>query len=313
MQASLGPASLAAQPAPCLLRARTHYVPPCAPSSSGRAGLVSGAGRRVRVQAGKKDDDSKREREREFEKADFSAKWALRVKNFFSSRRKYLDAADKGGSEDAGEKAFKAEIAAEEAKLLEMRESIIATRVAELEKDIAEGPPREGLVAGDIARARLDLQTSPLARVSLAVVRVQSLLRALVLLPFTLVAAAMRGWQELFKSKSYENFLMSEGERIWYWRNRTENERWFWEVFVWDRLLFPILVIVCYEFIVPNHFLWSVVAPVALLCWLSGRLATPDTPEFWLLAYFGFYRKAWPELAAWLGTNVAAPLMGALA
>ena len=35
----------------------------------------------------------------------------------------------------------------------------------------------------------------------------------------------------------YENFLMSEGERIWYWRNRTENERWFWEVFFWDRLV----------------------------------------------------------------------------
>ncbi len=36
----------------------------------------------------------------------------------------------------------------------------------------------------------------------------------------------------------YENFLMAEGERIWYWRNRTENERWFWEIFVWDRLIF---------------------------------------------------------------------------
>lgn len=33
-------------------------------------------------------------------------------------------------------------------------------------------------------------------------------------------------------------FLMAEGERIWYWRNRTENERWFWDIFAWDRLLF---------------------------------------------------------------------------
>ena len=31
---------------------------------------------------------------------------------------------------------------------------------------------------------------------------------------------------------------MSEGERIWAWRNRSENERWFWEVFAWDRLIF---------------------------------------------------------------------------
>jgi len=33
-------------------------------------------------------------------------------------------------------------------------------------------------------------------------------------------------------------FLMAEGERIWYWRNRTENERWFWDIFAWDRFIF---------------------------------------------------------------------------
>jgi hypothetical protein len=37
---------------------------------------------------------------------------------------------------------------------------------------------------------------------------------------------------------SYEMFLMGEGERVWFWRNRMENERWFWEIFAWDRLLF---------------------------------------------------------------------------
>lgn len=36
----------------------------------------------------------------------------------------------------------------------------------------------------------------------------------------------------------YENFLMAEGERIWYWRNRSENERWFWEIAFWDKLAF---------------------------------------------------------------------------
>ena len=35
----------------------------------------------------------------------------------------------------------------------------------------------------------------------------------------------------------YENYLMSEGERIWYWRNRMENERWFYEMYIFDRIL----------------------------------------------------------------------------
>jgi hypothetical protein len=35
----------------------------------------------------------------------------------------------------------------------------------------------------------------------------------------------------------YENFLMAEGERVWYWRNRQENERWFWETMFFDRIV----------------------------------------------------------------------------
>ncbi|KXZ51240.1 hypothetical protein GPECTOR_13g727 [Gonium pectorale] len=250
------------------------------------------------VRAGKDGKDDKIK-----EKADFSALWALRVKNFFSSRRKYLEQAEKGGDDEA-EKAYQAEIAREEQKLETMRQEIMAEREAKLKQMADEGDLRENLVAGDIARARLDLQHSPFVKASLAVVRVQELLRALLLLPFNLASAAMTSWRSLFNNQRYENFLMSEGERIWYWRNRTENERWFWEVFVWDRLLFPILAIVCYEYLVPNHIIWSVLAPVALLAWLSGRVPTPDTPEFWMLAYFGFYKKAWPELSAWLATRV---------
>lgn len=52
-----------------------------------------------------------------------------------------------------------------------------------------------------------------------------------------------------------------------------------------------ILVIVAWEYLVPNHLVWAVLAPLALLTWMSGRLPTPATPEFWMLAYFGFYRK----------------------
>lgn len=30
---------------------------------------------------------------------------------------------------------------------------------------------------------------------------------------------------------------MAEGERVWYWRNRQENERWFWETMFFDRIV----------------------------------------------------------------------------
>ncbi|GFR43986.1 hypothetical protein Agub_g5131 [Astrephomene gubernaculifera] len=284
---------------PLNTRGRT-YLPPCSPSSSGRV-----VGRRLIARAGKDGKDSKSKHTDD--KADFSARWALRIKNFFSSRRSYLLQAERV-DEDAEDKAFQEEIAREEAKLQKQREEFMEARVAELQQQEELGDLREGMVAGDIARARFDLQTSPLARIALALVRVRELLRALLMLPFTTAGAAFGAWQGLFSTQRYENFLMGEGERIWAWRNRTENERWFWEVFVWDRLLFPILAIVCYEFLVPNHFLWAVVAPFGLLAWLSGRLPTPDTPEFWLLSYFGFYRKCWPGLASWLTHNLV-PLL----
>jgi hypothetical protein len=148
---------------------------------------------------------------------------------------------------------------------------------------------------------------------------------------------------------------MSEGERIWFWRNRTENERWFWEVFAWERLIFrewlhaqhtdtqcgsharslvcyfvlaherarapcteicavvsspaAVLAIAAYEYLVPSHFLWSVVVPIALVSWLTARLITPGTFEFWLIAFFGFYRKVLPEWAAWW-SSTAFPAFG---
>ncbi|GIL62808.1 hypothetical protein Vafri_16987 [Volvox africanus] len=292
MQASFG-CQVPAVQIPACARWRT-YTPPCAPSSSGR--LHS----RVIARAGKENKDNTSKHEN---KADFSALWALRVKNFFSSRRKYLQQAEQP-IEDAEEKLAEAEIAREEEKLRRMREEVMEMNEAELRREEGPGDLRENIVASDIARARLDLSTSQLTKATLAVVQVREFLRALLMLPFSLSAAAFQSWQSLFNSQRYENFLMSEGERMWYWRNRMENERWFWEVLVWDRLLFPVIAIICYEWLVPNHFLWAVVAPVALLGWLTGRLATPSMPEFWMIAYFGFYRKCWPDFANWLASNM---------
>lgn len=56
--------------------------------------------------------------------------------------------------------------------------------------------------------------------------------------PFLLITGLMAAWQQLFKSQKYEMYLMSEGERVWYWRNRTENERWFWEMYAWRIIAF---------------------------------------------------------------------------
>ncbi|GIL62809.1 hypothetical protein Vafri_16987 [Volvox africanus] len=226
MQASFG-CQVPAVQIPACARWRT-YTPPCAPSSSGR--LHS----RVIARAGKENKDNTSKHEN---KADFSALWALRVKNFFSSRRKYLQQAEQP-IEDAEEKLAEAEIAREEEKLRRMREEVMEMNEAELRREEGPGDLRENIVASDIARARLDLSTSQLTKATLAVVQVREFLRALLMLPFSLSAAAFQSWQSLFNSQRYENFLMSEGERMWYWRNRMENERWFWEVLVWDRLLF---------------------------------------------------------------------------
>lgn len=156
-------------------------------------------------------------------------------------------------------------------------------------------------------------------------------------------------------------FLMAEGERIWFWRNRTENERWFWDIFAWDRLIFrewrcnsglaaargqsaggpagrhrargvcaractlarpsacgpaaprpplaphcppattaccraAILCTVAYQYIVPNHLLWVVVVPMVFIMWQTGRIPGPLDLEFWLIMYFGVYKKCWADV-----------------
>lgn len=87
----------------------------------------------------------------------------------------------------------------------------------------------------DVARARAELQQPRLKLMALTAVQLRAVAKAVLMAPFTVPAALAARWQALFASNSYQNFLMSEGEQIWAWRNRTENERWFWEVFALDR------------------------------------------------------------------------------
>lgn len=88
---------------------------------------------------------------------------------------------------------------------------------------------------GDVGRARAELHGPRLKLMALTAVQLRSAVKAMLLAPFTLPAALAARWQALFAGSSYQNFLLSEGEAVWAWRNRTENERWFWEVFAIDR------------------------------------------------------------------------------
>lgn len=88
---------------------------------------------------------------------------------------------------------------------------------------------------GDVIRAREQLHQPRMKLVQLTAYQLRAGFKALLMLPFTLPALMAAQWQALFASQSYENFLMSEGERIWAFRNRMENERWFWEVLAVDR------------------------------------------------------------------------------
>ncbi len=62
---------------------------------------------------------------------------------------------------------------------------------------------------------------------------------------------------------------------------------------------------VTYEWLVPNHVVWALVVPWAIGSWLRGTPIEPPSLEFWLLAYFGFYRKLWPSLSTWIATYAA--------
>ncbi|KAF8071136.1 hypothetical protein HT031_001218 [Scenedesmus sp. PABB004] len=135
---------------------------------------------------------------------------------------------------------------------------------------------------------------------ALTVFQLRSALRALVLAPLTLPAAAAARWRALFESQAYEHFLLSEGERVWAFRNRTENERWFWEVFAMDRLLVPLAFAVCYQVVVPASLLWSVLVPYCLLAWQGGRLPGPGQMEWWVIMAYGLAWKCGDQVLALL-------------
>mmetsp|Transcript_16526 Transcript_16526/g.35749 ORF Transcript_16526/g.35749 Transcript_16526/m.35749 type:complete len:326 (+) Transcript_16526:103-1080(+) len=279
--------------------------------------------------AGGKGDDKADPR-----KADFSAYWSLKIRELFSSRRKYLEEVSKKNMpEPEFLKKMQKQIDVEQAEVDKLgEEQQLLQRIKylndqDLEKEAIEearkiakpledvlfsgkgAPQRQAADSGalalasgraDILDARAALRPSVVSGVGMTLYRTQHLLRTLLLLPFTLARNLGEAWSKTFTSQRYENFLMAEGERIWYWRNRTENERWFWEIFFWDRLLFPILVTVAYEALVPNNFFWAVILPFALVVMQTGRLLGPANMEFWLIAYFGFYRKCWPDFLALL-------------
>jgi hypothetical protein len=157
--------------------------------------------------------------------------------------------------------------------------------------------PRMRLEA-DLDAARGHLRSRRVKVFTITPLQLRAAARALVALPLSLPAAALAAWQSMFSKQRYEAFLLAEGERVWYWRNRMENERWFWEVFLMDRLLIPTAFTLSYLFLVPNNLLWAVAVPFLVLYWQDGRLPTPGNLQWWLIMVFGLYGKCWPQVTA---------------
>lgn len=53
---------------------------------------------------------------------------------------------------------------------------------------------------------------------------------------------------------------------------------------------------VAYEYIVPANLIWVVVVPAVFIMWQTGKLPGPYNLEFWLIAYFGVYKKCWQDI-----------------
>ena len=153
-------------------------------------------------------------------------------------------------------------------------------------------PEEEDLVAEkDIESARKSVRAASIYGLALNLQRSRDLIRAVLLLPLNILTWISQQWRATFNSQRYENFLMAEGERIWYWRNRTENERWFWEIILIERFIIPVVCAISYEYLVPNHFIWAVVVPLTLIFLQSGTLPSIYNIEFWLIGYLGLWKK----------------------
>ena len=112
----------------------------------------------MHVQASSDGKDEKLKREQA--KADFSALWAQRVKNFMSGRRKYLQAADAG--EDEATKKLNVELRETEAELAKQKRAEIEACRTELKKELGlddQGLQRlgEDVLASDLAMAEQQL------------------------------------------------------------------------------------------------------------------------------------------------------------
>jgi len=271
-----------------------HAVP--APS------LVASRRRPARCQAnqpgkepGGKDDSKKRE------KADFSAYWSMKVRGLFSERRKYLDSAEKQAEEGPPEVLVKLEEAIEQ-KSADLRQMKMANQESKAEQ--AEASAATARAAGqeqltpaehavlDVQAARDSLRTTSVQGLAFTLQRAQRVVQSVLMAPFSLSADALNAWQMVFRSPQYEMFLMGEGERIWFWRNRTENERWFWEMYAWHVIAFPALCTIAYQYIVPANLMWTLVVPAMFFLWTHGRLPSPSDMQFWLILWFGVYLKS---------------------
>eukprot|EP00798_Chlamydomonas_sp_ICE-L_P023720 gene23720-9271_t len=324
--------------------------------------------RHAKKKEGSKDDD-----DANANKADFSAYWALKIKNLFSQRRRYLDGADekfksgklpeiftkleriqaadeKSKSEKLREISTKLEriLAADDkaksgklpeifTKLeiiqaanqrqldkiqkakLDAQRKFLGVAADKVDEIIADGQkkakPWEFLVGGkplelldpgsprlivndDVDKAREQMRTSAVFNIGLILERSRSWMQAVLMAPIILAKSIQQSWSATFTSERYENFMMAEGERIWFWRNRTENERWFWEIHFWDQMLFPIICTIAYEYLCPNHIIWAVAVPLTFIAHQSGSLPGLMDLEFWLIAYFGLYKKCWGDVMA---------------
>ncbi|KAI8471004.1 MAG: hypothetical protein J3K34DRAFT_245773 [Monoraphidium minutum] len=251
-------------------------------------------------------------------KADFSAYWSLRFREFFSGRRQYLELSRKRQEPPEVVQKVDAQIAEQRRRLEEAtqakrdhaREEYLAQVTAEARAvlDVA-APTDEDIEAmrrlptsvermqSDLDAARAHLQSPLVKAAAITSLQLRAAAAAAAAAPLAVPAALLARWRALFSAQRYEAFLLAEGERVWFWRNRMENERWFWEVFFLDRLVIPAAWILGYLYLVPNNLIWAVVVPFVTLYWQDGKLPSPRNMEWWLIMIFGLYGKCWPQVA----------------
>lgn len=268
----------------------------------------------------KDDNDEGKDRN----KADFSAYWATKIREtFVVKKNKFMGEMKKYGIDAfppfpplywlfllKEQIAWRLEIATDEKEALDKDKEKL---IMELEKERMQRRERlkekqqggvvatmgkediNRVMAKDIDLARESLRVATIYGPGMNMIRARKAIRAVLVLPMTLFVAYRQWWAGLFETQRYENFILREGERLWYWRNRMENERWFWNIIMWERLLYPVVFWACFEYLVPDSLFWSVIMPAVMIVMRTGHFPTPNTLEFWLVAYFGLYAKCWDQ------------------